>query len=604
VNRVLWAYRKHGNALSDFGRMHYAELFARIQAKHPALYSPDAFARIKNRWRPSICVVGRRPLVEPTICDWEVTEPRNREELLSSSLAEVFLFPGDAISSAEELELAALAGLDGKRAARLPHGSVAVPRAVLKRSAALDPILHGPVARRPHLRAPRSAGLFQTLWRHLDNAEMLSADAWRAHPLQVLSRLIPLRWKERINAAAKRRVFDLSFYLRFQPESLVLGDNLVRLVRSIPNLDRSRRRIALVTPHLGPGGAESVLLDAAGALDRSRYQILLIATHSTDGRWADRWRGAVDHIYDLRTAVPARYTAAAIVSIVSNWQCETLLIQNSLAGYEVIADLKTLRPELRIFDLIHAVSEDWNVVTCTAPVADLIDVRVAISQQAHNHLLAAGVRPERIRRIPNGVDLDRYRYHPEPPGCRKILFAGRLDPVKRPKLLVDIARAMADVDGVRFVIAGDGPEEPALRSAAQRAGVLDRFEFLGFVADMAPVFGDASVVIIPSSEEGVPLVLLEAFASGRPVIASDVGAIREILDQETGVLIRRGRREAEEFAGALRELLADPGRRAKMGRSARRKAELMHNRETMLQTYRELFEFSAAEAARSLPVVQ
>lgn len=609
LDRVLWAYRKQDNGLSALGRMHHAQLVARIRAKHPALYSPAAFARIKTCWRPSVCVVGRQPGIEPTICDWEVADHRSREELLSSSSAEVFLFPGDAGSSPEQLELAALASLDGKRAARLPHGSVAVPRAVLKRSAALDPMLRG-AARRPRLRAPLSSGFFQTLWRHADNAEMLSADAWRAHPLQVLSRLIPLRWKERINTVVKRRVFDLSFYLRFHPESLVLGDNLVHLVRYIPNLDRSRHRIALVTPHLGPGGAESVLLDAAGALDRSRYQILLIATHSTDCRWADRWRCVVDHIYDLRAAVPARYTAAAIVSIVSNWQCETLLIQNSLAGYEVIADLKTLRPDLRIFDLVHAVSEDWNVVTCTAPVADLIDVRVAISQQAHNRLLAAGVRPERIRRIPNGVDLARFAVHPEPPGCRKILFAGRLDPVKRPKLLADIARAMRDVDGVRFVVAGDGLEEPALRRAARHAGVLDRFEFLGFVPDMAPVFAAASVVIIPSSEEGVPLVLLEALASARPVIASDVGAIREMLDEKTGVLIRRSRNEAEEFAGALRELLADPVRRAKMGRSGRRKAELMQDKQTMLQAYGELFEASSAEgsqpaeATRSLPAVR
>lgn len=541
LNRVLWAYRQQGNGLSAIGRKHHAQLTARIQAKHPALYSRDAFARIKTHWRPSVCVVGRQPRVEPTIRDWEVADHQSREQLLSSSPAEVFLFPGDGVSSPEELELAALSGLDGTRAARLPQGSVAVPRAVLKRSAALDPMLRG-AARRPHLRTPLSSGSFQTLWRHLDNAEMLSPDAWRAHPLQVLSRLIPLRWKERINAAAQRRVFDLSFYLRFQPESLVLGDNLVRLVRSIPNLDRSRHRIALVTPHLGPGGAESVLLDAAGALDRSRYQILLIATHSTDGRWTDRWRGVVDHIYDLGAAVPARYTAAAVVSIVSNWQCETLLVQNSLPGYEVIADLKTLCPDLRIFDLIHAVSEDWNVVNCTAPVSDLIDVRVVISQQAQNHLLAAGVRPERIRRIPNGVDLDRFAFHPEPPDSRKILFAGRLDPIKRPRLLADIARAMKDLDDVRFVVAGDGPEGPALRDAARRAGVLDRFEFLGFVPDMAPVFAAASVVIIPSSEEGVPLVLLEAFASARPVIASDVGAIREMLDEETGVLIRRSRR--------------------------------------------------------------
>lgn len=603
ASRVLWAYRRQAGGLSALGRAQHAQLTARIRAKHPALYSPAAFARIKTLWRPSVCVVGAKPSIDPTICDWETSDHRTREELLGASQAEVFLFPGDAEPAAEELELAALAGLDQNRATRLPQGSVAVPREVLKRSSSLDPMLRL-AARRSHLGARFSSRLFQTLWRHLDNAEMLSADAWRAHPLQVLSRVIPLRWKERINGAAHRRLFDLSFYLRFQPESLVLGDNLVRLARSIPKLDRARHRIALVTPHLGPGGAETVLLDAAAALDRARYQVLLIATHSTDSRWIKRWRDTVDHVYDLRAAVPARYTAAAVVSIVSNWQCQTLLVQNSLPGYEVIADLKTLRPELRIFDLIHAVSEDWNVVTCTAPVAALIDLRIAISQQAREHLLAAGVRPERIRWIPNGVDVHRFTPRPEPAGIRKILFAGRLDPVKRPKLLVEIASQMKDVDKVRFVVAGDGPEEPALKEAARRAGVFDRFDFLGFVPDMAPLFAEAAVVLIPSSEEGVPLVLMEAFASARPVIASDVGALREILDEETGVLIRRGRREAEEFATALRRLLGDSTRRAEMGQAARRKVERSYDKQKMLQAYRDLFELQPVEPQRSLRAVR
>lgn len=383
----------------------------------------------------------------------------------------------------------------------------------------------------------------------------------------------------------------------------MLGDNLVRLVRSIPKFDRGRHRIALVTPHLGPGGAETVLLDAAAALDRSRYQILLIATHSTDSRWMKRWRETVDHVYDLRAAVPARYTAAAVVSLVSNWECHTLLVQNSLPGYEVIADLKTLRPELRIFDLIHAVSEDWNVVTCTAPVAALIDVRIAISQQAREHLLAAGVRPERIRWIPNGVDVNRFTPRAEPPGTRKILFAGRLDPVKRPKLLVEIASLMKDVEDVRFVVAGDGPEEPALKDAARRAGVSERFDFLGFVPDMAPLFTEAAVVLIPSSEEGIPLVLLEAFASGRPVVASDVGALGEMLDDETGVLIPRSRREAGEFAAALRSLLSDPSRRARMGQAARRKIEQSYDRQKTLRAYCDLFE-NQPEPEQSLRAVR
>ena len=107
----------------------------------------------------------------------------------------------------------------------------------------------------------------EQLHRHLVNAELVSLDNWLRHPLRSLGRLIPLRAKEGINRAVGRPIFDLSFYLKFQVQSVLVTDTLVPLLRYIPPRPQ-RRRIALVTPHLGPGGAESVLLELAGAIDR------------------------------------------------------------------------------------------------------------------------------------------------------------------------------------------------------------------------------------------------------------------------------------------------------------------------------------------------
>ena len=97
------------------------------------------------------------------------------------------------------------------------------------------------------------------------------------------------------------------------------------------------------------------------------------------------------------------------------------------------------------------------------------------------------------------------------------------------------------------------------------------------------------MVIIPSKSEGIPLVLLESLASGRPVIASDVGAIGEVLGPDTGFLIGAGADEAERFAEAIAALLDQPRLLESLGREGRRKMEAVYDIQDSRRAYRELF---------------
>jgi glycosyltransferase involved in cell wall biosynthesis len=344
---------------------------------------------------------------------------------------------------------------------------------------------------------------------------------------------------------------------------------------------------------LGLGGAEAVLLDAARAVDRNDCEVLLIATQSRDARWQARWQECVDHIYDLRQLVDYRNVEAALLSIITNWNCDTLLVQNALPCYSVIPHLRRWLPEIRVFDLVHAVGQDWDIVSSVAAVSQHIDMRVAVSESVRSHLVRAGVPPQRIKVIRNGVDLRHFTAQAGPPSSDvgRILFAGRLDSVKRPMLLVEIAKALVKRRGTRgfqFVVAGDGPESGRLRSAVRRAGIQHLFHFMGCVPDLAPVLADAALLVITSSNEGVPMVLLEALASGKPVVASKVGAIAEVLDETTGFAIERGEAEAEAFATAIDTLLSDPELRQEMGRRGRRKVEMDYDKATSGAAFREL----------------
>jgi glycosyltransferase involved in cell wall biosynthesis/GT2 family glycosyltransferase len=585
VNRVLFRYRKHGPSLTDVARARHSEIVQYIQQKHPGLYGDAARAGIKSRWSPAVSIAGLEGRMEcQTIRDWAAVSAADDEAMARGS---AFLVAGRAQRLRPESgELAALAVWGGRQHLELPDGSVALSRAAFFKGTA-----------RPRPEIPQRhlafSGPFERLRRHLWNAGLLSPRAWAEHPLRSASRLIPLRLKERVNRLFRRQLFDLTFYLQFRPAAIPAASAIHQPLCYLPEAP-SRKRVAFVTPHLGPGGAESVLLDIANTLDRGRYELFLLATQSQDDGWRRRWEAAVDHVYDLQELVGFDKAGAAIYSIAVNWGVETLLVQNALAGYGILPHLKARIPSLRTIDLIHSVDEDWDLVSATREVAPSLDVRVAISETVRSRLRQDGTPESRIRLIRNGVDLTRFS--PRRPaaagGLHRILFAGRLDAVKRPLLVPRIAEALRERrgrDDFRFVIAGDGPERASLIARVRKRGLETLFDFRGQVPDTAPLLGECDLVILPSKAEGIPLIVLEAFASLRTVVASAVGGVPEVLTPETGVPIPYGPQEVRQFADALHELMEHPELRDARAERGRKLVERLFDSQQFAGAYRALF---------------
>jgi glycosyltransferase involved in cell wall biosynthesis len=443
------------------------------------------------------------------------------------------------------------------------------------------------------------------LHRHLYNAEALSAEAWLKHPLRSAGRLIPLRVKERINRAAGRPVFDLSFYLRFQPASALVAGGLVERVDYITRPpEQGKARIALVTPHLGVGGAETVLLEFARQIDRARWEVLLIATQSRDRRLLGDWLDAADYICDLEKLVPLERAPGALYSMALNWEIDALVLQNSLAGYSALPAIKEKRPTTRVADILHAVDEDWDFFSATLDVAAAIDERIVISEAGRERLAEMRTPQEAIRLIPNGVDLRRFdpsRFDRDAVrrdwrvahGVRVVAFVGRLDRVKRPLLLADVVREIERLGAARqvlFVVAGDGPEHEPLVSRIGAIGVESSFRLLGHVDEPEDVYAGADLLIVPSEAEGVPLAMLEALAMRLPVVASRAGAIEEALPEDCGELVEPGSDEAVRLAEAIVGLLEDPERLRAMGAAGRSFVERKHSIDQAREGYRTVLE--------------
>jgi glycosyltransferase involved in cell wall biosynthesis len=134
---------------------------------------------------------------------------------------------------------------------------------------------------------------------------------------------------------------------------------------------------------------------------------------------------------------------------------------------------------------------------------------------------------------------------------------GRLVPVKGLEFYLQAARLILDRrDDVTFVIVGDGPLGPELRTLAREYGIDGRIRFLGQRRDAHQMLELMDLFVLPSLSEGVPMVLLEALALGRPVVATRVGGVPEVIEHgKSGLLVSPG--QPEPLADACMVLLDD-----------------------------------------------
>jgi glycosyltransferase involved in cell wall biosynthesis len=162
----------------------------------------------------------------------------------------------------------------------------------------------------------------------------------------------------------------------------------------------------------------------------------------------------------------------------------------------------------------------------------------------------------------------------EPPaGPPVLLCSGRVVPEKGLEIAIDALAILAETDRqARLVLAGDGPERPALEARAAALGLADRIMFTGWVSpeDTHRLVADSTVVLVPSREEPFGLVAIEASLMARPVVAAAVGGLPEaVVDGVTGVLVPAG--DPAALATAVRRLLAAPGHARALGRAGRRR---------------------------------
>ncbi len=216
-----------------------------------------------------------------------------------------------------------------------------------------------------------------------------------------------------------------------------------------------------------------------------------------------------------------------------------------------------------------------------------------------------GIKPHRIVRIYNGVEVDEYCMTYEKMASRRSRFRkesgigdkapivgviGRLVWQKGFKYFVDaIPEVLNKFKQARFLIVGEGVLKDELEEKCKRLKLADKIIFSGFRSDIKDIFASIDIFVMPSLLEGLPMVLLEAMAMAKPIVATDIDGIKEILvDGEAGLLVPP--KESNELSEAIIDLLIHRDQAYQMGLAARKIVEERFEIDIMVQKVEEVYD--------------
>ena len=365
---------------------------------------------------------------------------------------------------------------------------------------------------------------------------------------------------------------------------------------------QSRLRVEMVLPTLELGGMETITCNLAVELARRDHVVGVTCLQSEDGPLAQKLRDAA-----IET------TLVSCPGVRSNFLADPLLKSHFAR---------------RSPDVVHTHNGVWNKAAVAARAANVpavvntlhgfalgepryydglrwwasryTDHVAAVSEPLRHHLIASSkVAPAKIRVLPNGIDTVRFAPGTAAGSLRRRLgisstaplvgCIARLDPVKNHSgLITAFARVSTLCPDAHLAIIGDGPLRGELENQAQVTGLGDIIHFIGEIADPVDLYRDLDVFALSSLYEGTSISILEALASGAPVVATDVGGNSALLDSgRCGLLVPSG--DIHALAETIASILLNASLGEKLAADGRSWVTATYSLEAMVGKYERLY---------------
>ena len=365
---------------------------------------------------------------------------------------------------------------------------------------------------------------------------------------------------------------------------------------------RSGRRILVchLLPALPAHGAEQLLLDIARKTDRNRVSLSICLISGLGPLVKDFEALGVPVTYIPKKS---RKDFSVVLRLASFFKKNRFdIVHTHLFTADLWGRLAGVIARVPIVSTSHTTS-DPNIGRVGRLLDRVLDRKnkavICVSEAVrHYRIYGAGFDPKKLHLIENGIDLDRF----EAPVSRDevlkrvgvdtkrrwIAIVGRLVPLKGHRFLIEaLSMISTDFPDAGILVVGEVEDEEELKKLVVQRGLSDRVVFLGLRRDVPEILRAAEILAMPSSREGLPIVLLEAMAASLPVVVTRVGGIPEVVTEEkTGLFVTQ---DPASIATALRRLLSDPDFSRLLGRQSRRLIEERYDIRTVARRYEELY---------------
>jgi glycosyltransferase involved in cell wall biosynthesis len=360
-------------------------------------------------------------------------------------------------------------------------------------------------------------------------------------------------------------------------------------------------RLMHVIEDLGVGGLERVVVTICRNIDRDRFEPSVLVLRGSGVLEAELTQSQVE-VIDIGGA-PGKgdyFAFRKVAREARKRRIDVFHTHNSLPLFDAFAAARLTGVRGHVHtDHARNFPDKMRYMIAEHFVSYFLDGVVAVSDDTKKNLVHyEKISPSRITVIPNGIDGARFTRPVDVAAVRGALgvgdgpvigLAARLTEQKGViYLLQAVVQLREQHHGLQVLIVGTGDQEAYLKQMAGQLGIAGAVHFLGMRLDIPELVRAFDVFVIPSIWEGLPMALLEAFAAGTPVVASDVGGVGKVIrHRENGSLVPA--RDPAALAAELAYVLARPELRKKYSATARRTFEDSYSAEAMTRRYEALY---------------
>ena len=360
------------------------------------------------------------------------------------------------------------------------------------------------------------------------------------------------------------------------------------------------------------GGGERVFAQIINRLSGEQYNIIVACLPT--GTFIERIKGSEAQIksFDMRNRFNFR-VILQLSSLIKKERVDIVHSQGARADFfaRIAAKLasapnvvSTVPMPVEGFD-VHPIRKLIYIIFSRFSER-FVDRFMVVSDSLEKMMIEKhGIEPQKVVKIYNGIETDEYCISDEEIAYRRSSFRkksdlgenvpvigviGRLVWQKGFKYFIEaIPDVLKEFKDARFLLVGEGELEDELKVKSKKLKLEDKIIFTGFLSDIRDVLASIDILVIPSLQEGLPVVLLEAMAMKKPIVAANIEGIMEILENGvTGLLVPP--RDIKALAEAVIDLLKHQDKANQMGIAARRVVEERFGVDTMVQQVKKVYE--------------